>query len=366
MSEAGGATGAAVRRTRLREEVEERDLDGLLVSHPPNVRYLTGFTGSTGLLLLRGDEALLLVDGRYAEQAAEEVDEATEIRRADDGLLEALGETAEAAPSGARLGFEADRLTVAELDRLGERAGGAEWRPTGDLVAGLRARKDAGELACIERAARAVERAWEGLLEVLEEGVSEREAAAELDYRLRREGTGPPAFDCIVAFGERSSLPHAAPADRVLEEGDLVLVDAGATVDGYHSDLTRIATAGPPADWQRELHQAVDAARQAAVARVADGRPAREVDAAARERLEEDGWGDAFSHSTGHGVGLEVHERPSLSGRSEEILREGNVVTIEPGVYLRGRGGVRLEDLVAVEADGGRLLTRIGRELREL
>lgn len=338
----------------------------MLLSHPPNVRYLTGFTGSTGFLLLQGGEALLVVDGRYGEQAAGEVDGAIEVRTGDDGLLEALGAAVGAGGASVRLGFEAGRVTVAERARLEEKVGGVDWRVTEGLVEGLRARKDAAELARIERAAGAVERAWEELTDILVEGISERESAAELDYRLRREGTGPPAFDCIVAFGERSSLPHAAPADRTLKEGDLVLVDAGATVDGYCSDLTRMATAGPPAGWQREVHAAVDAAREAAVARVTDGRPAREVDAAARERLEEAGWAEAFSHSTGHGVGLEIHEGPSVSSRSDEILREGNVVTIEPGVYLRGRGGVRLEDLVAVESDDARLLTCVGRGLREI
>ncbi len=354
------------RRTRLREGLESAGLDGLLISHPPNVRYLTGFAGSAGLLLVRAEETLLLVDGRYGEQAAEQVDDGVEVREADAGLMDALGGVVGDGGSGPRLGFEADHTTVAGRGRLDEDAGGADWRPVEGAVEELRARKDDGELDRIARAVRAAERAWEGLREVLEEGISEREATAEMDARLRRAGTGPPAFDTIVAFGERTALPHASPGGRRLREGDLVLVDGGATVEGYRSDLTRMACAGPPAGWQREVHGAVDRARAAAVEAVADGRPAREVDAAARGRLEEAGRADAFSHSTGHGLGLEVHERPSVSSRSEAILREGNVVTIEPGVYLRGRGGIRLEDDVAVEAGRARVLTSVDRALREL
>lgn len=354
------------RRRRLQRGIEEEELDGLLVSHPPNLLYLTGFTGSAGLLLLRGADALLIVDGRYGEQAEDEVDDAVGVRVAGDGSLAGLEDALGRGNGSLRLGFEAGCTTVAGRTRLEEQAGGAEWRAAEGMVEGLRARKDDEELARLGRAADAVERAWRGLLAVLEEGTSEREAAAEMDYRLRRAGTGPPAFDTIVAFGERSALPHARPGDRRLRAGDLVLVDGGATVDAYRSDLTRMAVAGRADDWQLELHRTVDAAREAAVAAVADGRPAREVDAAARGRLEEEGWAEAFSHSTGHGLGLEVHEAPSVSARSDEILREGNVVTIEPGVYLRGRGGVRLEDDVVVEGGGGRLLTGTDRALFEL
>ena len=361
-----GASPFRGRRARLREALEEPGLEGLLVSHPPNVRYLSGFEGSAGLLLVHGEEALLVVDGRYAEQAADEADGGVEVRVAGSGLLEGLGDELSEEGSALPLGFEAEHTTVSGRDRLEEEASGADWRPAEGLVEALRARKDADELERIARAARAADRAWEGLAQVLEEGMSEREAAAEMDYRLRREGDGPPAFDTIVAFGERSALPHARPADRRLREGDLVLVDGGATVDAYRSDLTRVASAGEPADWQRELHGTVEAARAAAVQAVVAGRPAREVDAAARERLEAAGRADVFPHSTGHGIGLEVHERPSVSSRSDEILREGNVVTIEPGVYLRGRGGVRLEDDVAVEADGARVLTETDRRLRIL
>lgn len=361
-----GLSAFADRRSRLRAALEEPGLDGLLVTHPPNVRYLSGFRGSAGLLLVLGDRTMLVVDGRYGQQAADESDPSVEVREAGGGLLAGLGEVLDGREGTLRLGFEAEHTSVAGRSRLEEDAAGGDWRPAGELVEELRARKDPGELELLGRAAAAAERALEGLAGVLERGISEREAVAEMDHRLRREGTGPPAFDTIVAFGERTALPHADPGGRRLREGDLVLVDGGATVEGYRSDLTRMACAGPAAGWQRELHAAVDAARAAAVAAVADGRPAREVDAAARDRLAEAGRADAFTHSTGHGVGLEVHERPSLSSRSDEILREGNVVTIEPGVYLRGRGGIRLEDDVAVESDGGRLLTTADRALREL
>lgn len=355
----------AKRLEGLREELASRELSGLVVSHPANLRYLSGFTGSSGLLVLTGSGALLLTDGRYEEQAADEAVEGVEVAVARNGLLDALGEVPLPGEAASRLGFEAEHVSVRSRERMGEELQ-ATWIATSGVVEGLRARKDEGELARIRRAAGLTSAALERVLAAVEEGMTERDLAAEVDYRLRRVGSGPPAFESIVAAGERSALPHARPSDRPLREGDLLLLDFGATCEGYCADLTRVAVLGRAADWQRRLHEAVDGARRAAVEAVRDGRPAREVDRAARDRLEADGWAEAFSHSTGHGLGLEVHEGPALSRRSDEILRRGNVVTIEPGVYLRGRGGIRLEDDVAVREDGGEVLTGAPRGIREL
>lgn len=355
----------AKRLERLREELAGRELSGLLVSHPPNVCYLSGFSGSSGLLLVGAASAVLVTDGRYEEQAAGETPAEVEVRVGRDGLLEELASAAGSSDAARRPGFEAAVVTVRGLEELREGLE-AEWTATEGVVEALRARKDAGELRRIARAAELTSSVLERVLAAAEEGMTERELAAEVDYRLRRAGSGPPAFETIVAAGERSALPHARPSERALREGDLVLLDFGATCEGYCADLTRVAVLGAALGWQRELHEAVEAARRAAVEAVRDGRPAREVDAAARDRLGEAGWADAFGHSTGHGLGLEVHEGPSVSSRSDEILRRGNVVTIEPGVYLRGRGGIRLEDDVAVREEGARVLTDAPRGLLEL
>lgn len=354
------------RLTALRGSLADEELDGLLVSHPANIRYLSGFSGSNGLLLVRDPSVVLVTDSRYREQAEEETPPPVSVRSASDGLLSGLTEILEGGSARARLGFEADRVTVRRARELEERLQEIGWSGTSGLVEELRERKDAGERARIRRAAKVACDALANTLPVIEEGQSEREIVAELEYRLRLRGSGPPPFQSIVASGPRSSLPHARPGERRLREGDLLLFDTGATVEGYCSDLTRTVVLGSASRWQREVHAAVLAARNAAVALLAPGRATREVDRAAREALRETGWDDHFGHSTGHGIGLEVHERPRLHRDSEQTLREGNVVTIEPGVYLPGRGGIRVEDDVLVEEGGGRVLTDHPRGLVEL
>lgn len=331
----------------LRGRLSDEGLDALLVSHPPNLRYLSGFSGSAGLLLVDPEEALLLVDSRYEEQAEEEASDAVAVRLAEDGLVTGLAAEVTGRAELA-LGFEAHRTTVRRARRLAEETEGTEWRETDGLVEGIRARKDGAEIDLLREAGRVACRALDDALGLVEPGMTEREVVAELEYRLRRAGSGPPAFDSIVASGPRSARPHARPSERRLREGDLVLLDLGATVEGYRSDVTRTVVLGSPEPWQRRAHAAVRAARDAALSAVEPGRPAREVDEAARAALEDRSVEGAFGHSVGHGIGLEVHEEPSLSANSDDILQEGNVVTIEPGVYLRGRGGVRVEDDVVV------------------
>jgi Xaa-Pro aminopeptidase len=358
-------TRSARRLGSLRARLSEEGLEALVVSHPPNLRYLTGFAGSSGLLLVERERALLLVDSRYDEQARDEAAGEVEVRLADDGLREGLAGELPGAGVGA-VGFEAHRTTVRGARRLREEADGVSWRETDGLVEEIRARKDDHEVGLLRDAAGVACRALEQVLALVEVGATEAEVAAELDYRLRLGGTGPPAFDSIVASGPRSALPHARPSDRAIREGDLVLFDFGATVEGYCSDVTRTVVVGAPRRWQRRVHGAVRAALEAAVSAVEPGRPAAEVDAAARTALEERSVEEgAFGHSVGHGIGLEVHEKPSLSRESDDILQAGNVVTIEPGVYLRGRGGVRLEDDVVV-GDGRDVISDASRDLVEI
>lgn len=354
------------RLSALREGLTEARLDAFLLVHPPNLRYLTGFTGSNGVLVVfREEGCLLTTDFRYEEQAEQQVPPQVAVGVARDGLLPEVAAGLSVPPTPLRVGFEGQRLTVRDRRELGELCGGVLWEEAPPLVERLRERKDAVELGHLERAAGIAEATFDRLRSAVREGMTEVEVAAELEYALRTAGSGPPPFSCIVASGPRSSLPHAEPTDRRLREGDLVLFDFGATAGGYCSDITRTVVLGRAETWQRELHEAVREARQAAVASLRAGVPARDVDGAARRALEARGLADRFGHSAGHGLGLEVHEGPRLSRRSEDVLRAGHVVTVEPGVYLPGRGGIRLEDDFVVTAGEPRPLTRFPTELVE-
>lgn len=357
--------GRAARLRRLRDLLHDRRLDGVLVSQPADVRWLTGFSGSAGLLIVEPGSATLITDFRYETQSADEVDDDISVVIATDDMLEALPDCLEGS-AAVRIGFDEHDLKVADRTALDEACGGVAWEPTGSIARGLRAEKDADEIDAIRQAAAVAEAALEQTLATVEEGATERDIAAELVYHLMRNGSESLPFEPIVAAGERSALPHARPGDRALREGDLLLLDFGAVVKGYCSDLTRSFTLGTAAPWQREIHGIVDEAVSSAVEAVAAGVPARDVDRAARTIIEGAGYGASFGHGTGHGVGLEVHELPRINARSRDLLAEGNVVTIEPGIYLPGRGGVRLEELIHAANGAPRLLTESSRALREL
>ena len=354
------------RLATLRGDISSSRLTGLLVSHLPNIRYLSGFSGSAGCLLVEADRATLFTDFRYESQAAGELADPVSATIVHGSTWSALAEWLAVSPPGRRLGFEGSRLSVADHASLAEACGSVIWETTADLVERQRAIKDAAELRSIEAAVDLADRVLETMLPEIRKGVTELELAARLEYRLRASGSGPLPFAPIVAFGERSALPHATPTQRILERGDLILLDFGASVDGYCWDMTRVFTSGPSAEWQRDLHREVLAACEAGIRTAAAGVACADVDGAARGSLERAGLADRFGHSTGHGVGLEVHEAPRLHGDARESLAAGNVVTIEPGVYLPGRGGIRIEQVVAVQSDGSRLLTRSTPELIEL
>ena len=341
-------------------------LDGLLVTHLPNIRYLTGFTGSSGTLLVDHRLEVLFTDFRYETQAAEEVGDRVSIRIARQGLLEELAGRLDEGPAGRRIGFEADSMTVRDRRELGTECGNVSWEAAEGLVESLRMVKDEHEIGRIAAAAALAARCLEVLLEKVQEGATERDLAAELDYQLRREGSEALPFETIVASGPRSALPHATPSERAVQSGDLLLVDFGARVDGYCSDMTRTFVVGAPQGWQVEIHEAVRHALEVAIASVSAGKTAREVDLAARDALEAEGLARFFGHSTGHGIGLEVHEEPRVHRSSQEVLKRGNVVTIEPGVYLPGRGGVRIEEDVLVTDGEPRVITSFPRSLIEL
>lgn len=346
--------------------MSERGLGGFLSGHPPNVRYLTGFTGSAGYLLAGPDAAGLVTDSRYREQAEQETAAGLSVWVAEDGWREEVARRLGSVVGEGPAGFESDHVTVRGREKLSEAAPDVEWAGADGIVEDLRQVKSAAEVERIRRAASLGDRVLGEFLDRVEEGASEADLAAELDYRLRRAGSRGVAFETIVAAGPRSALPHARPTERPVREGDLLLVDFGARVDGYCSDMTRVFCLGPAAPWQARLHGSVRRAQEAALSAVRPGAGVAEVDAAAREALDEAGLSEHFGHSTGHGLGLEVHEAPSLSGRSEAELREGEVITVEPGAYLSGRGGARLEDDVVVRPGGPERLTEFGRGLREL
>ncbi|MCY3925165.1 MAG: aminopeptidase P family protein [bacterium] len=335
--------------------------DALVITNLANGRWVCGFSGSAMIVVVAPDDLLVITDGRYATQAPAELAAAGVDGRvviADRG--DEQKEAAAAAVSGlGRLALEADDVSWSRYRRFArEWFPGAELLPATGVIERLRRRKSPEEAARMAAAAAAADDALAEVLPRLAERPTEGEVAAELDYLMRRRGASGSAFDTIVAAGENSALPHARPGPRRIEPGDLVVIDFGAVVDGYRSDMTRTVCVGEPRPPGARLYEVVREAQQAGVEAVADGVSCADVDAVCRGVIDDAGWGYAFLHSTGHGVGLDIHEAPSLSSRSEEVLAAGEVVTVEPGVYLAGEGGVRIEDTVAVTDDGCRRLTR--------
>jgi Xaa-Pro aminopeptidase len=361
------ASDVAGRIPRLRDRLGEAACEALLVTNLVNVRYLTGFTGSAALLLVLPDEVVFTTDGRYRDQAAEQLSGAGVDAHIEVGLtVAAQHETLASAGRGLRhLGLEAESVSWAQQRRYAaEVFGGAELVPTEGLVEELRRVKDAGEVAHMAEAARIADEALAAVRPLLAEGRSEREIALALDTEMRRRGADGSSFETIVASGPNGAKPHARPTDRRVAPGELVVIDFGALVDGYCSDMTRTLCVGEPAGaMERRMVEVVAASQRAGVAAVAAGVPGRDVDEACRRVISDAGWGDAFLHGTGHGVGLEIHEAPRVASTSADVLAAGHVVTVEPGVYLAEHGGVRIEDTVVVTDDGCQVLTNAPKEL---
>lgn len=356
----------ASRLPRLGQSLEDAGCDALLVTSLTNIRYLTGFTGSAGVLLVRADKALLVTDGRYETQAVEQLAGAFVEADVEVANLPRQDEILRAAGSGmSRIGLEAGHVSWARQRRLaGEVFTGADLVATEGLVETLRVVKDAGELDRMAAAASIADEALAAVRKRLLDAPTEREFAMELDFAMRQGGAADISFDTIVASGQNGAKPHARPTDQRIEPGELLVLDFGALVDGYHSDMTRTLCVGPPAKPNlSRIVEVVATAQAAGVAAVRAGVAARDVDAACREIITAAGWGDAFVHGTGHGVGLDIHEQPLLSTTATGTLPAGCVVTVEPGVYLRGEGGVRIEDSVVVTADGCRPLTNFPKDL---
>ena len=350
-----------LRRTRLRVLLADRGLDALLVSSLVNIRYLTGFIGSNaGLLVPAVGEAVLATDSRYAEAAAAQCPDVELLVERDTGpRLAALAERR----GWSRVAYESHDLTVDGYRAVQDAARGLDLVRGERIVEALRAVKDESEVAALRAACATADAAFADVLASIRPGVTERALAADLESRMRRHGSEAPSFDTIVAAGANAAVPHHRPTDRPVVVGDFVKIDFGAVIDGYHSDMTRTVVVGEPTEWQRDIYELVAAAQQAGVDAVADGVATAAVDRAARQVIEAAGMGDRFVHGLGHGVGLEIHEAPALGSGSAGALGLAMVVTVEPGVYLPGRGGVRIEDTLVVGAAGAERLTLTTRDL---
>lgn len=349
----------ALRRERLSARLSDLEVEALLVTRLVNVRYLTGFTGSNAQLLM-APEPVLFTDSRYEEQARRE---AADLRRWVYGqrFVEALAKACRDA-GALRVGFEAAGVTYETYQKLAA-VDGLELVPTSGEVERLRWVKDLEEIRLVEEAQRLTDEAFETVVGGLSEAVTEQEVAFRLEQAMRRAGAERLGFESIVAFGEQAAEPHHHPTGRELRRGDVVKLDFGCVVDGYHSDMTRTVAFGEPPAELREIYELVARAQAAGIEAVRAGVSGGDADGAARGLIEEAGHGGRFGHSLGHGVGLEIHEGPTLRKGSDEVLPEAAVVTVEPGVYLPGVGGVRIEDMVVVEPDGCRPLPATTKEL---
>jgi Xaa-Pro aminopeptidase len=352
----------SARADRLVELLPRAEVDVLLVSNLTNVRYLTGYTGSNGIALLGPDTRTFLTDFRYLEQAAAEVDPAFDRRRSAQQLIEGVEDAVPQTPL--RLGFEAAHMTVSEHARLRELLPARiELVGTGGLVEELRAIKQPEEVAAIRAASALADQAFGELVAGGLAGRNERELATALEFAMRRLGAQGPSFEPIVAGGANGALPHGRPRDETVRRGELVVIDWGAKLDGYCSDCTRTLATGAVSAEAVDIYELVLDAQLAAVDDVRPGAVGADVDGVARAAIEAAGYGGQFGHGLGHGVGLDIHEAPRLAMPSEDVLIQGNVVTVEPGVYIPGRFGVRIEDLVVVTADGREILTSIPKDL---
>jgi Xaa-Pro aminopeptidase len=344
-----------MRLTKLRAILPEHEADAILITQPENRRYLSGFTGSAGILVITAERAVMVTDFRYYEQVGREApgfELAKITTRASDLLPEVLADL-----GAKRLGFESQHLTVEQLNTLSKAAEGVEWLPLENTVEKIRAVKDQDEIDALRRSAALNDDAFAHLIDVIEPGMTEREAAWEIEVYMRSHGASKVAFDLIVAAGPNGALPHARPGDQAIQPGAPVVVDIGCVLDGYCSDMTRTFCLGEPSSRYLEVWNLVLQAQEAAKAVVRAGATGVDADAAARNLIVEAGYGDHFGHGLGHGVGLAVHEKPGASRLSEDTFEAGMSLTIEPGIYLPGEFGVRIEDLVIIGQDGIEILS---------
>ena len=350
----------SVKLTALREKMRTENLDGFIVTNPFNRRYLSGFTGTSGHLVITANSSELITDFRYVEQASQQAPNFTVIRHERD-ILECVGEQVKK-QGVKRLAFEQNDVTYALFQKLAGFTEGIELVPVEGIIEELRLIKTPEEIAIIKDAAHIADQAFAHILEFIKPGVTERQVSNELEFTMRRLGATASSFDTIVASGLRSALPHGVATDKCIQSGELVTLDFGAYYQGYCSDITRTISVGKPEPKLEEIYSIVLKAQLNGVQNVGPGMSGKEADALTRELIREAGFAEYFGHGTGHGVGLEIHEGPTLSPRGEQRLKPGMVVTVEPGIYVPGLGGVRIEDDVVITEQGCNVLTSSPKE----
>ena len=341
---------------QLKKKLVQLELDGIWIAKPENIRYLSGFTTpKDAKLLVTQNEIYLYTDPRYTVQAKKEALVPFHIAR-----FEAVYEHAKQFTIGKKIGFEADAVLYSSYEALSEYLG-ANLQSVTDVIEPMRISKNTNEVSNIHKAAQIADAALEAMLPKLEAGITERDFALELEFEMRKRGADSAAFEIIVASGERSAMPHGTASSRAMQNGDLVTIDWGAALNGYHSDCTRAYPIGEISEQLKHMYNAVLEANLLAIEHVKAGVGCKELDTIARDYLKTQGYDEAFAHSLGHGVGLAIHEAPTLSQRAEDkaVLEAGTIVTIEPGVYLEGIGGVRIEDLLLVTEGGCEILTKL-------
>ena len=344
--------------------LETHGVDGLIVTSEPNVRYLSGFTGSESFLFLSRTARVFITDSRYIEQAEDECAGFDVVRyRHPYPEFETVLAGLAAKHGVCSLGFEKNSIMFSLYHRLANSGLEAQLVPTAGIVEALRYVKDDCEIQLIAKAARIADEAFHHILEIVEGGIEEKDIEIELDYFMKKAGAAAAGFPTIVASGPRSSLPHAVPSRRKIEYGDFVTMDFGAMYGGYRSDMTRTIVMGRANDTQREIYETVKRAQAEGCSQIRAGVAGTEPDRAARDVIKGAGFGDFFGHGVGHGLGLEIHEEPFMSPKCERTLSAGSVVTVEPGIYLPRWGGVRIEDTVVVKEDGCEVLTLSPKEL---
>ncbi|WP_243290212.1 Xaa-Pro peptidase family protein [Bacillus sp. FJAT-47783] len=346
---------------KMRERLQELGVDGMIITNPYNRRYLTGFTGTAGVVLISNEDASFITDFRYVKQAEDQVKEFRLVEHKGTIVEEVA---VQAKKMGIKkLGFEEQNVSFATYKTYREQLNDIELVPVSGAVEKLRLIKTNEEIKILKEACEIADAAFSHIIQFIKPGMKEIEVANELEFFMRKNGAASSSFDMIVASGYRSALPHGVASEKVIENGELVTLDFGAYYKGYCSDITRTIAVGDPGEEMKEIYDIVLEAQLRGMNGIKPGITGRQADALTRDYIKEKGFGDYFGHSTGHGLGMEVHEGPALSFRSDTPLKEGMVVTVEPGIYLPGKGGVRIEDDTVITSSGNESLTHATKEL---
>ncbi|MCE1249033.1 MAG: Xaa-Pro peptidase family protein [Firmicutes bacterium] len=344
----------------LRASMKSENLTAVIVTSFENRIYYSGFSGSNGWLVVTPEEALLVTDGRYITQAGKECPHYEVLKAAQSyeySIIGAVKDRDAKKSMGGRIGFEASNLTVSAFEKVREYLPGKEFVPFDSFIADPRKVKDSYELGMIREAVRVAEEAYMQILPMVKEGVTELELATELQYRMKLAGADKESFDIIIASGENGALPHATPGARKLAAGDLVTIDWGARFGEYTSDMTRTLAVGEPSEKMKKIYNITYEAQMKVLEKIGPGMTTGEADALSREHIKAAGFGEYYVHGLGHGLGIAIHEDPRLKDGEKEVLKPGHVVTVEPGIYIPGEGGVRIEDLVVITETGCEILT---------